>query len=179
MPRHQWCVGNTLRVQVAAKNSSGSSSSTSAPSAKVGSAPVSNGCPSLAQGASSVQVKDIASPARLQITSFASSPRTIFGNFSSFKVQVHIADTCGHSVQGAEVYATAVPFNQVTIPSKQMTDTNGNTVLQFNRLRGFPAARSQRLMVLFVRASKPGDNVLAGVSTRRLISLRVNLNQGT
>ena len=34
-------------------------------------------------------------------------------------------------------------------------------------------------MVLFVRASKPGDNILAGVSTRRLISLRVALNQNT
>jgi len=31
--------------------------------------------------------------------------------------------------------------------------------------------------VMFVRASKPGDNILSGVSTRRLISLRVDLNR--
>jgi hypothetical protein len=124
-------------------------------------------------------VASINTPARLQITSFFSNPRVIPGSFSSFQVQVHVADTCGHSVQGAEVYATAVPFNQVTIPPKQMTDGNGNTMLQFNRKQGFPAAKSQRLMVLFVRASKPGENILAGISTRRLVSLRVALNQNT
>ena len=133
----------------------------------------------MSQGASSVAVNDISSPARLQISSFASSPRTIYGNFRSFRVQVHVGDTCGQAVQGANVYATAVPYNQVTIPRMQQTDANGNTTLQFNRLQGFPAARHQQLMVLFVRASKPGENVLAGISTRRLISLRVDLKQST
>jgi len=172
-------LGNTLRVQVTAKNSAGTSTNTSPPSAKIGSAPVSNGCGTAAAGASAVPVASVSSPARLQIASFYSTPRVIPGSFSSFQLQVHVSDTCGHAVQGAEVYATAVPFNQVTIPPKQMTDNSGNTTLQFNRKVGFPAANKQRLMVLFLRASKPGDNILAGVSTRRLISLRVNLNQNT
>jgi hypothetical protein len=170
-------AGNTLRVQVMAKNSVGSTTATSTPSAKIGSAPVSNGCPEISPGASSVAVNNINSPARLQISSFGSSPRTIVGNFRSFSLQVHVADTCGQAVAGANVYATAVPFNQVTIPSTQQTDSYGNTTLQFNRLQGFPAARHQQLMVLFVRASKPGESLLSGISTRRLISLRVNLNQ--
>ena len=65
----------------------------------------------------------------------------------------------------------------MTIPPMQQTDMSGNTTLQLNRLQGFPAARHQELMVLFVRATKPGDNLLSGISTRRLISLRVNLNR--
>jgi hypothetical protein len=177
-------TGNTLRVVVTAKNSAGSTSSTSAPSAKVGAGSSgggssANGCGTPASGASSVPVSSISSPSRLQIASFFSNPRVIPGSFSSFSLQVHVSDTCGHAVQGAEVYATAVPFNQVSIPPKQMTDSSGNTTLQFNRKVGFPAAQKQRLMVLFVRASKPGDKILAGISTRRLVSLRVNLNQGT
>ena len=170
---------NTLRVRVTATNSAGSTAATSAQSGKVGAAASANGCPTLASGASSVPVADVATPARLQITSFFSNPRVIPGSFTSFQLQVHVADTCGHAVQGAAVFATAVPFNQVTIPSQQMTDSSGNTTLQFNRMQGFPAAKKQQLMVLFVRATKPGENVLAGISTRRLVSLRVNLKQNT
>jgi hypothetical protein len=33
--------------------------------------------------------------------------------------------------------------------------------------------RSGNLVVIFVRARRPGDNILAGVSTRRLVSVRV------
>jgi uncharacterized protein YukE len=172
-------TGNTLRVRVTATNASGSTAATSGQSGQIGAATGSNGCGTPAAGGSSVQVTDVASPARLQITSFFSNPRVIPGSFSSFQLQVHIADTCGHAVQGAAVYATAVPFNQVSIPSQQMTDSSGNTTLQFNRMQGFPAAKKQQLMVLFVRASKPGDNILAGISTRRLVSLRVNLKQNT
>ena len=35
----------------------------------------------------------------------------------------------------------------------------------------------QRLLVMFVRARKAGENPLGGISTRRLISFRVDLAQ--
>ena len=172
-------AGNTVRVRVSGTNGAGSSSATSAASAKVAVAAPATGCPTMATGAQSVPVASISTPARLQVTSFASTPRTIPGTMRSFQVQVHIADTCGQAVQGAQVYATAVPYDQVSIPAQTMTDGAGNTTLQFNRMTNFPAARHQRLMVLFVRATKPGESLLAGISTRRLISLRVDLNAAT
>jgi hypothetical protein len=94
----------------------------------------------------------------------------------TFTVKFHVADTCGDPVQGAQVYATGVPYNMISIPSQQQTDSSGNVSMQFNTLRGFPAAPHQQLLVMFVRASKQGDPILAGISTRRLVSLHVNLH---
>jgi hypothetical protein len=173
--------GNTLRVKVIAANGDGSDTATSAATAKVAAAqpaptPAPNGCPKTASGSQAVSVSDVSPPARLQITQFQANPSVITRDMSSFTVRFHVADTCGQAVQGAQVYSTAVPFGQVSIPGQQATDANGDVTLQFNRLRGFPASRNQQLLVMFVRASRPGDPVLAGISTRRLISLSVNLH---
>jgi hypothetical protein len=179
--------GNTVRVQVTGKNTDGTDTATSVPSALVAAAtattptattpaPSGNGCPKLAAGASSVAVTDVASPARLQINQMQANPSVITRGTGTVTVKFHVADTCGSAVKGAQVYATGVPYNMLSIPSQQQTDDSGWVTMQFNTLRGFPATPHQRLLVMFVRASKPGDPILAGISTRRLVSFRVNLN---
>jgi len=168
--------GNTLRVLVTATNSEGSTDATTVPTAVVTAAtkPAVTGCPSGNAGAT-VSVGDISAPARLQIDQFQASPSVIPGNFSSFSVRVHVGDTCGQTVSGAAVYATAVPFNQVSVPPEAQTGSDGWVTLQFDKRAGFPAAKKQRLMVMFIRARKPGDSPLAGITTSRLVSFRVNL----
>jgi hypothetical protein len=180
--------GNTVRVQVTGKNADGTDTATSVPSALIAAAtspptattptpgPSGNGCPKLAAGASSVVATDVSPPARLQVTQMQANPGVITLGTKTFSVKFHVSDTCGSPVKGAQVYATTVPFNQFSIPSQSQTDDSGSVTMQFNMLRGFPAARQQRLLVMFVRASKPGDPILAGISTRRLISFRVNLH---
>jgi hypothetical protein len=179
--------GNTIRVQVTAKNADGSDTATSVPTGVIAAAASggattttattsANGCPKMAAGASSVSVSDVASPARLQISGIQSSPGVITLGTGAFTVKFHVSDTCGDPVQGAQVYATGVPYNMISIPAQQNTDASGNVSMQFRTLRGFPATPKQQLLVMFVRASKPGDPILAGISTRRLVSLHVNLH---
>lgn len=181
-------TGDSLRVHVTASNTAGSASATTVPTAVIAAAatqttsttatttaPASNGCPQLAQGASAVAIGDVASPARLQVDGFQPSPGVIPGSMTSFSLRIHVSDTCGQAVSGANVYATAVPFNQITIPAQTATGSDGWVTLQFSRRVGFPASRKQRLLVMFIRASAPGQNPLAGVSTERLVSLPLNL----
>ena len=178
--------GNTIRVQVTGKNADGSDTSTSVPTALIAAAsaptpapapaPAGNGCPKLAAGASSVAVTDVSSPARLQIDQIQANPGVITRGTGVFTVRFHVSDTCGSSVKGAQVYATGVPYNMISIPAQMQTDDAGNVSMQFKTLSGFPATPRQHLLVMFVRASKQGDPILAGISTRRLVSLRVNLH---
>jgi hypothetical protein len=173
---------NTLRVRVTARNADGATAATTVPTALVAAAdtpapaptPSQNGCPNT-QAGQTVNVTDVSLPARLLVDRFQPGQRVIPGSFSTFTVRIHVGNTCGHSVRGAMVYAPAVPFNQVVAPQQTATGDDGWVELTFRRDAGFPAARRQQLMVLFVRATKPGEPVLAGISTRRLISLPVNL----
>jgi hypothetical protein len=74
------------------------------------------------------------------------------------------------------LYATAVPYNQFT-PREQPTGADGWATLRMDRLRGFPANPGhQQLLVMMTRARKPGENVLGGVSSRRLVSFPVSLS---
>jgi hypothetical protein len=164
----------TIRLAVTASNSFGSTNATSGTTASV-TPSTATGCPTVPAG-QPVDVTTIGAPARLQITEF--TPSVVIGaGMQSFSVRFLVTDTCGHPVRGASVYATAVPYNQVTIPPEQLTDGNGYTTMIFDRLTGFPASKNQELMALFVRATRPGDPLLAGISTRRLISVPVNLKQ--
>ena len=169
---------NTLRVVVTASNSDGSDSATTVPTAVVTAAPStpSTGCPNAPSG-STVAVGDVSSPARLQINQFTPTPSVLPGNFTSFTLKVQVTDTCGQPVSGAAVYGTAVPFNQVNVPAETNTGSDGTVTLTFNRRHGFPAARQQRLMVMFLRARMPGQNPLTGVTGSRIVSFRVNLER--
>jgi hypothetical protein len=174
--------GNTLRVRVTAKNADGTDSSTSVPTAVVAAADVTptpapaataTGCPKTTQTSQAVAVADVTVPARLQVDQFQVTAGPLTLRTQSFTLRVHVGSTCGNPVSGAKVYVTAVPFNQMTIPAEATTGSDGWVDLNFTKMAGFPVSSKQQLLAMFIRASKAGDPVLAGISTRRLISLRV------
>ena len=89
----------------------------------------------------------------------------------TFTLKVRIGSTCSVNIKGASVYVTAVPYNQFTIPAEELTGDDGTTTLVFRRDANFPASNQQQQLTLFIRATKPGENPLAGVSTRRLVAV--------
>ena len=82
--------------------------------------------------------------------------------------------SCGGSVQGALVSATAVPYGMFGNTNEQTTGSDGWASLDFTALTGFPVSQKQQLLVLFVRARKSGDDILGGISSRRLVSFKVS-----
>lgn len=165
-------AGVSLRVKVTATDSTGATSATSVPTAVVASAAPPTGCPG---GNGTVAVAAVSPPARLVIDQYQVTPATVTRSTGSVTVRFHVSDTCGQAVQDALVFATSVPYNQFAIAPEQATDANGWAQLEMQRLGGFPAARRQQLLVLFARARKPGEKVLAGIAARRLVSTPVRL----
>lgn len=167
-------VGSTLRVSVTATNSGGSTTATSVPTAVVPAPPatVVNGCPT---GSGAIQAAQVSPPARLQIDGQAMTPGLATLSTAMLQVRVRVTACGGRPVQGALVYATAVPYNQFSIPPEAGTGADGYATLTMSRLGGFPAARHQQLLAMLIRARKAGEPLLGGVSTRRLVSFPVSL----
>lgn len=165
-------VGNTIRSRVTARNADGSTSATSVPTAVIRAAAPTSGC----NGNAPIPIASVAPPERLNIDSQSISPTVVGRTTESVTLRFHV--TCrGKAVQGALVYAPAVPFNQFTDPAEVATGADGWAQVTVRQLSGFPAARNQQLLVVFVRARKAGEDVLGGVSTRRLVSFPVDLRR--
>ena len=134
------------------------------------SAPGPNGCPTN-KSLKTAPIADIAPPARLQIVAFDVLSGPINSQTNSFTLKVRVGSTCGVNIKGASVYVTAVPYNQFSIPAEELTGDDGTTILVFHRDANFPASDRQQQLTLFIRATKPGEDLLAGVSTRRLVGV--------
>ena len=170
-------VGKRLRVRVTATNADGAKTAASNATATVKDTttkpppppPVSNGC---AKTGGTVPIAGVSPPARLTIDQTQVSPSTITYGTRSVTGRFHVS-ACGGSVEGALVYVTAVPFAQFAIPNEQATGSDGWATVQFSALGGYPVSTKQAILVMFVRARKSGENLLGGISTRRLVSFRV------
>jgi hypothetical protein len=166
-------VGSTIRARVTATNADGGTSSTSAPTAVVTRSGA-TGCPT---GTGPVSVTALSPPARLTVDGQTLAPVPVGRSTQSLTARFHVSACGGRAVQGALVYVTATPYNQFSIPPEASTGADGWAQLSMNRLRGYPATPRQRLLVMFVRARKQGEDLLGGISTRRLVSFPVNLRR--
>jgi hypothetical protein len=134
------------------------------------SAPGPNGCPTN-KSLKTAPIADLAPPARLQIASFDVPSGPVNEQSQTYTLKVRVGSTCGVNIKGASVYVTAVPYNQFDIPAEELTGDDGTATLVFRRDANFPASDQQQQLTLFIRATKPGEDPLAGVSTRRLVAV--------
>lgn len=164
-------IGSTLIITVTASNSDGKDSAPSTATAVVTAANT-TGCPS---GTGTIQIADLTPPARLNVDPGSSTPGIITPGAHTIQLTFKVTACSGRPVQGALVYATAVPYNQYSIPPEPQTDSNGAATLVMNQLTGFPASGKLAQLTVFVRARKNGEDLLGGVSTRRLVAFPVSL----
>jgi len=160
-------VGKTLRVRVTAKNSSGTASATSVPSAVVRKASAAAG--------SAISVSEVSLPTRLVVDRFEYSPNPLRSTGDTLTIRFRVSDTEDHRVQGALVFVLGTPYNRFNVAAETATGSDGWVQFALQ-----PTARLRDQLHrggkfnFFVRARKPGENPLAGVSTRRLV--QVNLS---
>jgi hypothetical protein len=169
--------GNTLRAVVTAQNADGRRAVTTVPTAVIREKatpqpPTADPC-----SKSPVVASELKPPERLLIAGQQVSPSVIGGSTQQITARFRVTACNGKPVQGALVYATAVPYNMFSVPPEAQTGSDGWAELQMNRQRGYPATPRQQLLVMFVRAREPGGNLLAGISTRRLVSFPVDLRR--
>jgi Ig domain of plant-specific actin-binding protein len=152
-------VAHTLLVQVTAKNSNGTSTANTAETDLIRPAKA-------AQGGAVINVSQVSLPNRLVIdgVKFSPSPATSRGTITA---RFHVSDTRGFSISGALVYVVGLPYGWVFGSPEVPTDSSGWATIQIHPTRSMPLRRGA--LVMFVRARKQGDNLLAGVSTRRLV----------
>ena len=167
-------VDNTIRSRVTARNADGSTQSTSVPTAVVRAAPAP---PSGCDGNAPIQIASVSLPNRLLIDGQSISPGVVGRSTQSITVRFRV--TCkGKPVQGAIVYGEAVPFNQFTSAGgadhgrRRLGDADDEP-----QLRGFPAARSSSCSWSSSAPARRGEDILGGVSTRRLVSFPVDLRR--
>jgi hypothetical protein len=164
-------VGHRLVVTVKASNASGSSGATSGPTALIAAAPAPPSTPT--PPSASVAVANVALPDRLIVDRVKFTPTRIRSRTQPLVLRVHVSEVrSGRPVAGALVHAVGVPFNRLSRAPEVRTGTNGWATISFRVKPTFKLRRGNYLVV-FVRARKPGGSILAGVSIRRLVSVRI------
>ena len=150
-----------------ATNTTGSSSANAQPTAQV-QPPA--GATRLANGRYSIPTSSVSLPHRLVVSGVQFSP-TILRSRDTFTGRFRVTDTRGYDVRDAIVLVTGVPLGWILAPNEVRTNVDGLATLQLQPTTRLRLVRGGS-MVMFIRARKEGDSLLAGVSSRRLVRVR-------
>ena len=119
---------------------------------------------------SSIPIAAVVLPDRLVVDRVEFSEMPIRTR-DALQARFRITNTRGVPVSGALVFASAIPFGRIIQPSEVRSGTDGWATMTIQPTQLLPL-KNGFLLTMFVRARKQGDNLLAGVSSRRLVSVR-------
>ena len=160
-------VNNRLRVAVTARNTTGSSTANSPPTATV---TPPEGATRLSDGRYSIPASSVRLPNRLVVSGVEFVPSVIRSR-APYTGRFRVTDTRGYIVRDAIVLVTGVPLGWITANQEVRTNVDGLAAVQIQPTTRLRLVRGGS-MVKFIRARKDGDTLLAGVSTRRLVRVR-------
>jgi hypothetical protein len=158
-------VGSVLRVNVTATNARGATTATTPETDVVAPATPAGGA------GHTLSVTRVALPNRLVVDRVQFTP-SVLTSHNAFVARFHVSDSRGFSIQGALVYALGLPYGWTHNAPELATDNTGWATIQIRPTANLPVRRNAAL-VIFVRARKPGDPLLSGVSTRRLVQVSI------
>jgi hypothetical protein len=154
-------------VRVVARNADGTAAEATAQTAAV--VPP-TGATRLQDGKTSIPATSVNLPYRLVLSGLQFTP-SVLRSRQPFTGRFRVTDTRGYVVRDAIVLVTGVPLGWINPSQEVTTNIDGYATIQL-----LPTTRLRLVrggsMVMFVRARKQGDDLLAGISTRRLVRVR-------
>jgi hypothetical protein len=176
-------LGQRLRVQVTARNTLGTATATSNATAQVqaaGSTPTPTPTPPptpglppgairLPDGKVSIPVTSVSLPERLVATQILFTPNPVRSRARPLELRVRVFDTRGYVVRDAVVFARSTPL-LTSAPGEQTSGRDGWARLRMTLHADFPLGGGRNVQ-FWVRVRKPSDELLAGVSNRRLVQV--------
>ena len=160
-------AGSTIVFSVRATNAGGTTTATSVHTAATTTGPA--GAIRLPGGKVSIPVTSVSLPDRLVISGVKFNPNPVRSR-SVIQARFRVTDSKGNAVRGALVYALGLPYGWTGNAAEVTTGNDGYAYIYVRPTQKLPLATGNALVV-FVRARKPGDSVIAGVSTRRLVQV--------
>lgn len=160
-------VGSRLRVRVSARNADGTAAEATAQTPAV--VPP-TGAQRLQDGRTSIPTSSVNLPDRLVLSGLQFTP-TVLRSRQPFTGRFRVTDTRGYVVRDAIILVTGVPLGWITPTQEVTTNVDGFATIQLQPTTRLRLVRGGS-MVMFVRARKQGDDLLAGISTRRLVRVR-------
>ena len=162
-------LGRRIRVRATARNTVGSTTTASNPTAVV--APAGPpGLITLPNGERSIPASSVPADQRLVVDAVSFSPNPVKSRTAPITVRIKVEDTRGYVVRDARVFIRSTPL-VTTGGNGLVTATDGWVQVTLVPRSSFPQIRSGYSVQFYVKAYRSGDPTLGGVAGTRLVQV--------